>query len=173
MEEAWTTEIATNTAEHQTSLLLWTLQNTKHRYCCEQCRTSSAFLLVRIATLRKVGLRVRRSDQRAQQLSFLMPGSERLCLSRRETMVDVHSKTHVYCTRSWRQQASLNTEYRGHKEAVFGTCPPLGRLLSLKLPQISTTHFCSSTVWRNIPQIVWNADMNTWNIDIMRTTTVK
>jgi hypothetical protein len=52
------------------------------------------------------------------------------------------------------KQASLNTEYRGHKEAVFGTCPPLGRLLSLKLLQISTTHFCSSTIWTNMPQTV-------------------
>jgi len=66
------------------------------------------------------------------------------------------------------KQAALNTEYRGHKEAVFGTCPPLGQLRSLKLLQISTTHFCSSTVWRNIPQFVWNADMNTWNIDRSR-----
>jgi hypothetical protein len=33
------------------------------------------------------------------------------------------------------KQASLNKEYRGHKQADFETCPPLGRLPSLNLLQ--------------------------------------
>jgi len=39
------------------------------------------------------------------------------------------------------KQASLNTEYRGHKEAVYGTCPPVGRLPSLNLLQIFNNTF--------------------------------
>ena len=39
------------------------------------------------------------------------------------------------------KQASLHTEYRGHKEAVLGTRPPVGRLLSLNLLQIFNNAF--------------------------------
>jgi hypothetical protein len=39
------------------------------------------------------------------------------------------------------KQASPNTEYRGHKKAVFGTRPPVGRLLSLNLLQIFNNTF--------------------------------